>query len=953
MEYKFSYSHLICAFTAVLIILMYNYPIIFYIFLFILYSLILIIVVLFVQYNRNKSTTIKPVPASAILYNATRSRMFDIPKRTKANMPVIFGRTIDNLLQQILGNALDDFVNSWLGKVVYDEKEFIEIIREDLWIATQKLIDRLRKIDAPKIFFVDFVTKVTSHLERIRQMKENNEVTLKMSNYLVTDDKEIEFLKKISEIVIILLLPRGYSIAPLKNLLCEVFAFKIFYLSIKIVINPDYINQKIVELIQLKLASVAMSRRSYEYATSFQDFLKIINNCTSIDELLQMRSSIINDLMQATTTQNLQRAKGIDLEVGSSNLKRSDINCALKLKKYIQQLSYAKNQCEKALNKCGWVGNCSNDELNLTLQDILSTVIGRKYFTIFLESLNAGNLIGFYSSVEELKTASRSNIHQIGAEIFYAYIRPNFEIKLDKSDQKKLEGFLMGEDSNYEVFFDIQKNVFRLLNDKYYQPFVMSEEYKKMKNSIATEDVTSISNNSIIKTNFDGNGVDESQEDYDTEMDLANHSTYAKNKLEQLQERLKTKKSALEALKSSLKPDSQVLSILEKDIENLKNEKRQLESHLLRTETWTANLGKFHASVENCEINDEKHTIEFLIVVSTDEIIEAKEDETFEVDENISTGWVVLRTLDDFHELHKKIRPLCTELKSLDLPSNNTFILFFGKNDKGSLDKAKMQIQRYLNFIMENTKLIESEFLFTFLSPSCDKLKTITPSPKKPRFFSIATLFKSTSSSTSSTDQLWGTRDNNDDDDDLLLVSDSNDSHMDIANKESKTSSQIDDIKDSIAEPIYHLLSEIFELNGPFKFLRKSLISFVQLTYGGTINRQLRDLVFGYFDEASLHQYASRCLKTFWPTDDEVTKTVPERTDDMKEMTAHAARSLIIDNIPDILCSLVGQQNAKNGLIKIFEVLQNEKYNKQLIYDLLEVLLVEVFPEIKSIPTSK
>jgi len=40
--------------------------------------------------------------------------MFDVPKRTKANLPVIFGRTIDNLIQQILSNALDEFVNSWL-----------------------------------------------------------------------------------------------------------------------------------------------------------------------------------------------------------------------------------------------------------------------------------------------------------------------------------------------------------------------------------------------------------------------------------------------------------------------------------------------------------------------------------------------------------------------------------------------------------------------------------------------------------------------------------------------------------------------------------------------------------------------------------------------------------------------------------------------------------------------
>lgn len=580
---------------------------------------------------------------------------------------------------------------------MYDGKELIEIFREDSWIAGQKLVDRLRKIDVPKILAVDFVTKVTLHLEKIRIMKENNETTFKMSTYLMTDEKEIEFLKKISEIVIILLLPRGYSIAPLKNLLCEIIAFKGFYSTIKIVTNPDYINQRIVEGVQTKLASIAMSRRSYEYASSFQDFLKIISNSTSIDELLQMRSSVINDLMQATTTQNLQRAKGIDLESGStSSLKRSDINAALKLKKYIQQLSYAKSQCEKTLGKLGWVGNYSND-LNLSLQDILSTILGRKYFTKFLDSLSAGNLVGFYTSVEELKIAHKSNIHQIGAEIFYAYIRPNFEIKLDKQDQKKLEGFLLGDVTNHEVFFDIQNNVFKLLHDKYYQPFIMSEEYKKMKNSIATEDVSSISSNSIIKTNFDTNSSEETQDEYDTEMDLTNHSTYAKNKLEQLQERLKTKKSALEALKSAVKPDSQVLAILEKDIENLKNEKRQLESHLLRTETWSANIGKWRATVESVEIPEDKDTPEFLIVVQTDEIVEAKEEDNYENDENISTGWVVLRTLDDFHELHKQIRPLCTELKSLDLPSNNTFILFFGKNDKGSLDKAKSQIQRYLN----------------------------------------------------------------------------------------------------------------------------------------------------------------------------------------------------------------------------------------------------------------
>jgi sorting nexin-25 len=579
----------------------------------------------------------------------------------------------------------------------------MEILREDFWIAIQKLIDRTRKVDAPRILAVDFVSKITNHLEKIRLMKENNEDEFKTTNYLVNDDKEIDFLKKISEIVVILLLPRGYSIAPLKNLLCEIIAFKVFYSTIKMITNPDYINQKIVEGIQAKLASAALSRRSYEYATSFQDFIRIINGSMNIEELLQIRSSILNDLMTATTTQNLQRAKGIDINVSGSTagFKRSEINAVLKLKKYIQQLSFAKSQCEKNLTKLGWVGNSSND-LNLSLQDILSSVVGRKFFIIFLESLNAGNLVGFYMSIEELKSTQKSNVHQLGAEIYYAYIRPNFEIKLDKQEQKKLETFLLGDDANHEVFFDIQKNVFALLEEKYYQPFVLSDEYKKLKNSITTEDISNISMNSL-KTNFDVNAENDEIEEYDTGMDLTNHSTYAKNKLEQLQERLKNKKNAYEALKQSVKPDSQILTILEKEIDNLKNEKRQLEAHLLRTETWTENLGKWRATVETVEIPEDKDTPEFLIVVQVDEVPkEAKEDEIYEQDENISTGWVVLRTLDDIHELHKKIRPLCTQLKSLDLPSNNTFILFFGKNDKGSLEKAKSQIQRYLNVSLHN-----------------------------------------------------------------------------------------------------------------------------------------------------------------------------------------------------------------------------------------------------------
>lgn len=71
------------------------------------------------------------------------------------------------------------------------------------------------------------------------------------------------------------------------------------------------------------------------------------------------------------------------------------------------------------------------------------------------------------------------------------------------------------------------------------------------------------------------------------------------------------------------------------------------------------------------------------------------ENDNVEGDEGISTGWVVSRTLSQFQELHRKLRPLCSDIRSLELPSQS-FKFLFGKSDKNSLEKAKAQIQKYL-----------------------------------------------------------------------------------------------------------------------------------------------------------------------------------------------------------------------------------------------------------------
>lgn len=126
---------------------------------------------------------------------------------------------------------------------------------------------------------------------------------------------------------------------------------------------------------------------------------------------------------------------------------------------------------------------------------------------------------------------------------------------------------------------------------------------------------------------------------------------------------------------------------------------------------------------------------------------------------------------------------------------------------------------------MENDQLNASESLFSFLSPSSDHLKTISTLPKKTKF-SFSTLFKSNENS----DPNWAPPSMREPEGDSSLYFDGtdNDTHKSVGDG---------DNKDSIAEPLYALLGEIFDMAGVFKWVRKSLISFVQITYGRTINK--------------------------------------------------------------------------------------------------------------------
>lgn len=154
------------------------------------------------------------------------------------------------------------------------------------------------------------------------------------------EEKEMEFLKKISEILIMILLPREYCVSPVRVILCEIIAYKCFYCNISELSNPDFFNQKLIDFIKHRIVS---EKPVEENDGSILALSKRVDSSTTIDDLLHIRSSLLNDLFQALSI-NQNATCGI--------FAKTRKNC-VKLREYIRSLSSIKGSCEEKLEILG------------------------------------------------------------------------------------------------------------------------------------------------------------------------------------------------------------------------------------------------------------------------------------------------------------------------------------------------------------------------------------------------------------------------------------------------------------------------------------------------------------------------------------------------------------------------------------------------------------------------
>ena len=208
----------------------------------------------------------------------------------------------------------------------------------------------------------------------------------------------------------------------------------------------------------------------------------------------------------------------------------------------------------------------------------------------------------------------------------------------------------------FQVFYEIQFEVAKKLEETCFNEFCQTETFYKMINE-TNETVNNTENSGQGKLKIlDKNNQEENE---NNEINPAS----ARKRIELIEEQIRNKHHAQEALQKSLRPESKVLLAISEEIQTLEAERSELNLHIEQTESWTSNLGLWQCRVHEVVSLASKETFSLTLVVFIPQ--ERLRDTTG------PHSWLVSRSLMEVIMLQRKLQPYFKWVAELELPQPN------------------------------------------------------------------------------------------------------------------------------------------------------------------------------------------------------------------------------------------------------------------------------------------
>ena len=746
---------------------------------------------------------------------------------------------------------IDSFLISNLEKL--DDrgiKQIRKVASTEFKFVLSQLKQRLSKINQVEFLTETLILKLTKHFEDQRKFQVSNDknVDFETFSYLKSEDRERDHLQGVSVCLIRFLFPPEYSKTKLFNIIArDVLTNLVLYPTIDTVSHPDFINTR---LLSFSRKYVGDTPASTPHSPSGRQTPSLgVGDDLCMENILMLINLAHESQDEATLRQVLKMLKQKIAAI--DNLSDVDDEHDVDPDHHhwsdiMTELTTAKTTCHLKLEEISLEDDHDLDGVELW-KIVMDSSRGRKILESFLQGSEGESVLVMFEDIEALRDTKKCYLQQLGTNIFFTHLNcPRPSLILNKTLIEQVESFLRAN-SDHRVFYEIQCKAATKL-ESFSEQFLQSELFLNARSE-------------LIKTYLNRERTSKIDE---TESPVVVNNNSFKGRIDCIENQIVRKQEAQETLQNHGRlENTKLLQLISEDLVSLQSEKNDLVRLMEQTESWTSNLGHWQ-----CRVQEIKDQIILVVFIPQERLRDCQGP----------TSWIVTRSLVEIVNLQRKLSPYFPWLADLELPTANKTI--FGKlsdNTSGAenSDRTKVLVQRFLESILDDDIVCGSEAVYSFFcSFSQDKEELLV---KKDSFKNLKSLFR-----TSTKDDIPGQD---------LIIEEGEDSP--------------DKVGDFIADPLYALLSEIFDLKGVFKWFRKSLVTFVQISFGRTISRQLVDTANMVVSETMIITYLNMFKNSIW-SNGQLRPEARVRTEEDMIKTRAEAREMIVSQVfPYLITSKV------------------------------------------------
>ncbi|CAF2909082.1 unnamed protein product [Rotaria sp. Silwood2] len=142
------------------------------------------------------------------------------------------------------------------------------------------------------------------------------------------------------------------------------------------------------------------------------------------------------------------------------------------------------------------------------------------------------------------------------------------------------------------------------------------------------------------------------------------------------------------------------------------------------------------------------------------------------------------------------------------------------------------------------------------------------------------------------------------------------------------------------------IMDEVFDLKQKNMWFRSRFVSilkrFLRAFMGDSVNRRIATFVQHWTSAKKIAKEIIRFKENLWPNGIQADKS-PERDAGVRNITQVICKAKLLGIVSDELRHIIGSETTRRGLLRLFELLQNETLNRRFVYIVIEALLIKLF----------